>query len=102
MTNTNLDVHTLTEDGKIFLSRLSRYVVVFFLLLLIAVYGFVLLRIESLHNIQPSDASVTSQVQSSATPQVDPTVVQQMQTLQDNSVSVKSLFDQARNSPFQE
>jgi hypothetical protein len=61
----------------------------------------VLLKINSLSNVQPSSTVVTSQVKTVAIPQIDPTVVKQIQNLQDNSVSVQALFNQARTNPFQ-
>lgn len=84
------------------LRRLSGYAVVLFLLLLVAVYGFVLYRISVLSSVQPSDADVTTQAKASAVPHVDSNAVKQLESLQDNSVSVRTLFNQTRNNPFQE
>lgn len=80
----------------------AHYSVLLFLLLLLVVYGFVVFRIMSYSNVEPSQGEITSQVKAAATPRVSPTVVQQMLSLQDHSVDVKALFDQARNNPFQE
>jgi hypothetical protein len=82
------------------LSKLNRYAVVLFLLLVALVYGFLVLRIQSMQNVQPSNNPTPGTVV--ATPHIDQKVVDQLQQLQDNSVSVKSLFDQARSNPFQE
>ena len=82
--------------------QLGRYTVVFFLLLIASVYGFVLFRISVLSSTQPSDSEVSTQVQASPAPHIDPTAVQQIQNLQDNSVSVQTLFSQTRSNPFQE
>ena len=79
----------------------SRYAIILFFLLVVAVYGFVLLQINSLSNAQPSSSAVSSQAQAVAIPHIDPTVVKQIQNLQDNSVSVQTLFNQARTNPFQ-
>lgn len=97
-----LTTQSLTELSSQALHRLSRYAVVGFLLLLAGVYGFVLVRISALSDAQPDDAAISAQVRASATPHVNPAVVQQLQDLQDHSVSIKTLFDQARNNPFQE
>jgi len=98
----SMNIHAVLDTLKTFAPKLLRLTVVFFMLLLALVYGFVLLRVQSLSNVQPSDADVSAQVKLSATPHINPSVVQQMQSLQDNSVSVHALFDQARNNPFQE
>jgi uncharacterized protein involved in cysteine biosynthesis len=98
----NISVKALADITTTVLRQLRRYTVVLFLLLLVAVYGFVLFKVNELIGTQPNDADVSAQVQASATPHVDPATVTQMQALQDNSVRVQSLFDQARSNPFQE
>jgi hypothetical protein len=87
----------LTGAGQ----RLRPYRLPFFLLFIALLYGFLLLRISDLANMQPSQDTVTSQVKAAKLPRIDPTVVKQLHSLQDNSVNVQSLFDQARNNPFQ-
>lgn len=80
---------------------LRPYRLAFFLLFIALLYGFLLLRISNLANMQPAQDVVTSQVKAAKLPHIDQTVVKQLHSLQDNSVNVQSLFDQARNNPFQ-
>jgi hypothetical protein len=87
-----------SELGKA-AAKLGRYAPVGFFLLLAAVYGFVLLRITTLSNVQPDSSQVTSQV-SQLTPHIDKSAVKQLQSLEDNSVNVQTLFNQARSNPF--
>ena len=84
------------------LRRVRRYSLVLFLAFVAVLYGFVLLRINSLTNAQPPSDSVSSKVQAAHVPRIDPAVIKQLQSLQNNSVSVQALFDQARQNPFQE
>lgn len=100
--NLKLDPNSIMRRASIIFAHLRKYTVVFYLLLLAIVYGFVLYKVSRLVGAQPSDSDVSAQVQSAATPHVDAATVQQIQALQDNSVSVQSLFDQARNNPFNE
>jgi len=97
----NLKLGALTEKGTLLLQQARRYGLVLFLVFVALIYGFVLLRINSLTNAQPSADAVSSQVKAARIPHIDQSVVQQLQSLQDNSVSVKSLFNQARDNPFQ-
>jgi hypothetical protein len=83
------------------LSYVSRYAGILFLLLIAGVYSFVLIRINSLANIQPSQKDIDAQTSTTPIPRVDPKVALQLQNLEDNSVNVQTLFDQARNNPFQ-
>jgi hypothetical protein len=102
MNQPKLNVQDLTEKAVVILQRVRRYSFALFLVFVALIYGFVLLRINTLSNVQPSSDAVTSQVQAARIPHIDKSVVQQLQSLQDNSVSVKSLFNQARANPFQE
>jgi len=84
------------------LSKLVRYRVLVFGVVLVAVYGYVVLQIQTLSNAEPSTTTVSGELNTVRPPHVDKTVVEQLQALQDNSVSVKTLFNQARDNPFQE
>lgn len=101
--NTNRSaLKPLQDTAGLLLHNLRRYAVLIFVLLVTGVYGFVLYRVYNLSSAQPDDAAVSAQVKASATPHIDSTVVRQLQALQDNSVNVQSLFNQARSNPFQE
>jgi len=80
----------------------ARYSTLWFVLLLVAVYGFVLFRIQAAQTASPTESEQSSQLQATATPHIDPHIVEQMHSLQDHSVNVKTLFDQARSNPFNE
>ena len=82
--------------------KLLPYSLFIFAVFVALLYGFVLLKINSFKSAAPSSDAVSSQVQAAQTPRIDPTVVQQLQSLQNNSVSVQALFNQARSNPFQE
>lgn len=79
-----------------------KYKLVIFVLLVIGVYGYIFLTISALTGAQPSDEQVSEYSSPIKTTKVDKQVVKQLEQLQDNSGSVKALFDQARNNPFQE
>lgn len=79
----------------------SRYAAIMFFVLVAAVYGFVVLRINLLSNIQPSQAQIDEQVSATPVPRIDPKVAEQLEQLQDNSVNVQTLFQEARDNPFQ-
>jgi hypothetical protein len=101
MTQEKLNLKSLLEKCTAGLQKARRYSYVIFLVFVALLYGFVMFRISSLGNEQPSNAAVNSQVQAAQVPHIDKSVVKQLQSLQDNSVSVQSLFNQARSNPFQ-
>lgn len=81
--------------------KLRRYGMVTFIVLVALMYGFLALRINSLSNQQPTETEITSQINASQVPHIDKEVVRQLQSLEDNSVSVQALFNKARSNPFQ-
>lgn len=76
--------------------------VILFLVLLVALYGFIGLRIKTLANVQPSESQVISKGSSTARPHLDQAVVDKVRQLQESSATVQTLFDQARQNPFRE
>ena len=94
-------IKSLAVKAAAALKQARRYSLVLFLAFVLLIYGFIFLRINSLSNIQPSNDAVSSQVKAARIPHIEQSVVDQLQSLQDNSVSVQSLFDQARSNPFQ-
>ncbi|MBC7707888.1 hypothetical protein H7Y63_01560 [Polaromonas sp.] len=81
---------------------LVRYKLVIFVLLIACVYGYIILTISSLSSSQPTPDQISAESRPIKSTKIDKKVIQQLQQLQDNSVSVKTLFDEARNNPFQE
>lgn len=78
--------------------KLWRYRMLAFFVIVAGLCGYLLYTINQAMNVAPaSNQAVTAQ----ATPHIDPAVVKQLQSLQDNSVSVQALFNQARENPFQ-
>lgn len=70
------------------------------ILLVLLVYVFVVARINSLANAEPSidqQTTVTNSV-----PHIDAKTINQIQSLENNNTEVHSLFEQARNNPFSE
>lgn len=95
------DLKSLISKAGPDIQKVRRFSFLLFLCFVALLYGFVLLRINSLGNAQPSTDSVTSQVQASQVPHIDQSVVNQLESLNNNSVNVQALFNQARSNPFQ-
>lgn len=84
------------------LPRWRKYSLLIFVIFVAGLYGFLIMRVSSLGGVEPSQASIDQKVQAAKVPKLDDAVVQQLQSLQDNSVSVQALFNEARSNPFQE
>ena len=91
---------SLTDKAALGLAKARRFSVLLFVVFVALLYGFVLLRINTLSNEQPSPDSVDTQVQAARVPHIDAPVVEQLTKLHDNSVNVQALFNEARSNPF--
>lgn len=96
------DLKALPEQLSEFVSRIKRYLPALFCLLLLCIYGFLVYQVQILNTREPSSSDVAAQSTTAQVPHIDTTTLNQLKNLQDNSVSVQSLFDSARSNPFQE
>ena len=100
--NINLDLKNIGPQLLGMLQKLNRFAAIFFFLFVAGVYGFVVFRVNTLSNVQPNISEVEAKAPSAKIPKIDPAVARQLESMKDNSVGVKTLFDNARNSPFSE
>ena len=96
-----LDLKSLRAQAGLDIEKARHFSLAGFVALIVVLYGFVLLRINSLSNAQPSQESVTSQVKAARVPRIEQSVVDQLESLHDNSVNVQALFNDTRSNPFQ-
>ena len=102
MNKPSLNSSTIISKLTEIIAKVSRFKLVLFIIMVGAVYGYILFTIGTLTNAQPSDAMVQAQNDPIASARIDKKVISQLRQLEDNSVSVKELFDDARDNPFQE
>ncbi|GAC1499702.1 MAG: hypothetical protein NVS1B10_02690 [Candidatus Saccharimonadales bacterium] len=96
-----LDLQSLKHLAAGYIAKFVRYNLIIFIVFILALYGFLALRIKTLSDTMPTADAVNSQVKAAQVPHIDKDIVTQLESLQDNSVSVKALFDEARSNPFQ-
>lgn len=92
---------TPKEQLQAALTKLLRYRVTLFVLLLFVLYAFLAYRINTFYHVAPS-TDTAGQTARTALPRIDPATVHKIQQLKDNSVNVQTLFNEARDNPFQE
>ena len=90
---------TIQSKLKIVFKPIYRYRLVIFISLAAILYGYLVLQINQAVNVEPSADAVAASTK--RTPRVDPELVEQLQQLEDNSVSVQALFNEARTNPFE-
>lgn len=97
ITRLQLIITKLIADSE----KLRRYSLVLFIIFVSIVYGFLVLRINTLSSQKPTEEAINKQVKAAKIPRIDESVVKQLESLEDNSVNVQTLFNQARSNPFQ-
>lgn len=83
-------------------NKFGRFRILIFVVVVAAIYGYIVFTISSLSHAEPSADQISSQTRPIKGTKIDPKVIQQLQQLQDNSVSVQALFTETRDNPFQE
>jgi hypothetical protein len=102
MKNINFDIKSLPKLFKRFVSKLQQYVLMIFIVFVLGVYGFLIFQIQSLSKAEPKADDLTTQLAATKRLRVDQSAIDKILQLQDQSVSVQSLFETARDNPFQE
>lgn len=96
------DLKALPEKISDLLPKIKRYLPLFSMLLVLIIYGLLMYRVQVLNNQEPLSTDVTAASRTAQVPHIDQATLDQLKSLQDNSVSVQSLFNDARSNPFQE
>lgn len=97
-----LDFKDLPNKLRPVLQFIKRYVSFGFVLLLLLIFGFFVLRINLLSRMNPSEEAVEEKLQTVQRPKLDKTVLEKIDQLKSQNIQVQSLFDKARNNPFNE
>jgi len=98
----NLEIKQLPKKLLPLLGKARRYLVMIFIIFFVGLYGFLVLRINTLASSEPSEDQVTEKLQTVKRPKIDQAAVDKMQQLEDQNIEVKTLFEQARKDPFSE
>lgn len=87
---------------KSVLDQLTRLRVPLFIFIVMVLYIFVTWRVNVLSNAEPTEMQISSKMSETRSPRIDQATVDKIRQLQDNSVNVQTLFNEARQNPFQE
>lgn len=99
--NMSINLKELPQELARLGHKIAPYIPLVFFVLVATVYGIVLLRITMLSNAQPDASAVSAQI-TELTPHIDKASAAKLKGLEDNSVNVQSLFNDARGNPFGE
>jgi len=97
-----IDIKTIQTKLINFLLKLRQYVVFIFFITLLLVYSLLVFRINQLNNKAPDEDAIAAKLKTVQRPKIDQSVIDKIKQLQDNSSNVQTLFNNARENPFQE
>ena len=100
--NPNIDYKVIFSRLPTLINKLKKYSLFIAMFTVVGAYGFLLFQIRTFANKQPSAGNVQAKLQGLNTPTVDQALVEKIQKLEETHVEIKTLFDQARDNPFQE
>lgn len=98
----NADIKKIPTTLLALLSKLSRYIVIIFILSVLALYGYLILHVSSLTQAEIDQTEVLERLQATRRTQVDQRAVDRIVLLQDQNVQIESIFEEARENPFSE
>lgn len=102
MASKSLNIQSVIHKFNAVVQYVLRYMKLIFIVVLLAMYGFLVFRINTLTGAEPSDEAIAEKLQTVQRPKIDKSAVEKIQQLQDNSSEVQSLFQAARDNPFHE
>lgn len=100
--NLNLDLKKALPKLNKFRQKFTAHFSFILIMAVLLVYMFVVWQIKGLVTAEPSAEDENLVLTSTHIPKVDKEAVEQIQSLEENSPQVRSLFNEARNNPFNE
>jgi hypothetical protein len=94
----SMDVKDLLPAVLTSFHKVGRYALILFVVFLAIIYSVILYRVYTLSTAEPSSEAISQ----AGTPHINADVVNQLLELKDNNVQVQTLFNDARDNPFQE
>jgi hypothetical protein len=98
----NLDIKQLTTIVRNVLSGAQRYTSFIFIISILLIYAFLIVRISVLSQASPSEDAIAEQSNTIKRLKLDETSIVKIEQLEGQNVEVKSIFEKARDNPFQD
>jgi hypothetical protein len=99
---TKIDLSTLGPRLKKLWRKFSGHLAFTAIVAVLLIYVLVVWRIGKLVTAEPPPEAVDSALAATSIPKIDQKIINQIQSLEQGNTEIHSLFNQARNNPFQE
>lgn len=98
----NLDLKMALSKTRKYSQKLIGHLPFIAVMLVLLLYIFIVWQIRGLVIAEPSPEDESAALSSTKIPKIDKAAIDHIQSLEQNSPAVRSLFNEARNNPFQE
>lgn len=96
-----LDIKPFLQKIRPLTNFLKRDSVGIFLAIVAIIFGFLIWKIGTLANAEPSQDDLTEKLTSVVRPKIDPASIKKIEDLKSQNIDIQSYFSD-RNNPFQE
>lgn len=96
----NIDFKQLPIYFKKAINYLKKYLIVIFAIFVVAINGFLILKINQLGSQEPLPEQVQEQQNAIKRINIDQESIDKIQSLEERNIAVQSLFKDARDNPF--
>ena len=90
----------LMKRISIYITFCRQHLMILFIAVTVIIYGFLSFHVINGVNSQPNSNTLNQQSNSTQAIRIDQKSLNKLRALQDNSVNIQSLFNEARNNPF--
>ena len=97
----DIDLKQISALGQGARKQFSRYAGFTFFVVVLCIYSFLVFKIGALSQAEPSEADIAQQ-NTVKRLRLDQDSISKIEQLEDQNVGVQSLFNTARDNPFQE
>lgn len=98
----NIDLKNLPTKLVAAANWLKKYTLFICILLVLSIYLFLVWQIRHYATIEPSQTDVINKLNELNAPKLDQDAVNKVLQLEDQNIEVRTLFEEARQNPFQE
>ena len=98
----DINVKQIGATAKKSLGRLKVYASFLAVIAILLIYSFLVFRVSTLSQAEPDEAAVAEKSNTIKRLRIDQNSVDKLDDLEDQNVGVQSLFEEARDNPFQD
>lgn len=98
----NIDKNLLIRISSNVYDIVKKYGLLIVILISLGIFGFLVLKIRTLADREPSSDLILEKSGQAPSTKVDESIAERVRQLQETNVEVRAIFEQSRNNPFQE